>query len=87
MSQALHLAQLRVLQSQQRLSTAAQMFLHFTLVVTKWDMKRRTRKALGALDACQLHDIGVARPPLPKPCPASKSAPHRSNPYSPLACA
>ena len=61
MSQALHLAQLRVLQSQQRLPTAAQVFIHFALVVTKWDIKRRTRKDLRHLDDHVLDDIGLTR--------------------------
>lgn len=61
MSQALHHAQLRVLNSQHSLPTAAQVFVHFAVVVTKWDIRRRTRKSLRYVDDHTLYDIGLTR--------------------------
>lgn len=61
MSQALHHAQLRVLNSQQSLPTVAQVFVLFAVVVTKWDIRRRSRKSLRYVDDHTLFDIGVTR--------------------------
>ena len=61
MSQALHPAQLRVLNSQQSLPTAAQVFIHLAVVVTKWDVKRRTRRELRKADEHILYDVGLTR--------------------------
>ncbi len=39
----------------------ARLALNFAEIVTLWDMKHRTRKALAQLDDHQLHDIGIER--------------------------
>ncbi len=39
----------------------ARLALNFAEIVTLWDMKRRTRKALARLDDHLLQDIGIER--------------------------
>lgn len=56
---ALHPAQLALLNSQARLPALAQVAVTVAVLVTKWDMMWRTRKALGQLDPHQLSDIGL----------------------------
>lgn len=61
MSHALHPAQIAVLNSRTHLPFAAGLAVRFAVVVTKWDMRRRTRKHLRALPPYMLKDIGVER--------------------------
>lgn len=56
---ALHPAQLALLNSQAELPTLARVAVTVAVLVTKWDMNWRTRKALGRLDHHQLDDIGL----------------------------
>lgn len=61
MSQALHPAQIALLNSQQALPKLAQLFVIAAVAVTVWDMRRRTRTALKRLDPHELRDIGLTR--------------------------
>jgi len=61
MSHALHPAQIALLSTQDTLPVSAQWFVKAAVVVTKWDIRRRTRKTLLTLDHYQLHDIGLTR--------------------------
>ena len=58
-SNAIHPDQLALLNAQARLPALAQVAVNVAVVVTKWDMNRRTRKALGRLEAHELSDIGL----------------------------
>lgn len=42
------------------LPAAARMALSFATMVTEWDKRVRTRRALSKLTAPQLHDIGIS---------------------------
>ena len=57
---ALHPAQLALLNGQAQLPTAARVAVTVAVLVTKWDMNRRTRKALARLDGHELLDIGLS---------------------------
>lgn len=57
---ALHPAQLALLNSQAQLPTLARVAVTVAVLVTKWDMNWRTRKALGRLEPYQLDDIGLS---------------------------
>lgn len=59
MSQALHPAQLALLNSQQALPKLAQMCVIAAVAVTVWDMRRSTRRALARLEKHELRDIGL----------------------------
>lgn len=61
MSHALHAAQIALLSAQDTLPVSARWLVTAAVTVTKWDMRRRTRKALMNLDHYQLHDIGLTR--------------------------
>ena len=56
---ALHPAQLSLLNTQARLPVLAQVAVTVAVLVTKWDMNWRTRKALGRLEPHELSDIGL----------------------------
>lgn len=56
---ALHPAQLALLNSQAQLPTLARVAVTVAVLLTKWDMNWRTRKALGRLDPYELDDIGL----------------------------
>ena len=56
---ALHPAQLALLNSQAQLPTLARVAVTVAVMATKWDMNWRTRKALGQLDPHHLDDIGL----------------------------
>jgi uncharacterized protein YjiS (DUF1127 family) len=49
------------LNSRPTLPVVAQLAVAFAVLVTKWHMRRRTRKQLRALTPAQLRDIGVSR--------------------------
>lgn len=57
--QAIHPAQLALLNAQVRLPVLAQMAVSVAVVLTRWDMNRRTRKALAKLEPHELRDIGL----------------------------
>jgi len=57
---ALHPAQLALLNSQAELPTLARVAVTVAVIATKWDMNWRTRKALGRLDPTELEDIGLS---------------------------
>jgi uncharacterized protein YjiS (DUF1127 family) len=59
MSHALHTAHIHLLNSQARLPLVASVALRFAVVVTKWDTRRKTRRALHHLEPHLLHDIGL----------------------------
>jgi uncharacterized protein YjiS (DUF1127 family) len=56
---ALHPAQLALLNGQAQLPTLARVAVTVAVMLTKWDMNWRTRKALGRLDPHELDDIGM----------------------------
>lgn len=59
MSQALHPAQIALLNGQQALPKLAQLFMIAAVAVTVWDMRRTTRTTLKRLDPHELRDIGL----------------------------
>lgn len=59
-SNAIHPAQLALLNSQAQLPTLARVAVTVAVMATKWDMNWRTRKALGRLDPYELDDIGLS---------------------------
>jgi uncharacterized protein YjiS (DUF1127 family) len=59
-SNALHPAQLALLNGQAQLPTLARVAVTVAVMATKWDMNWRTRKALGRLDPYELDDIGLS---------------------------
>lgn len=61
MSHALASAQIALLSTQPSLPVAARAFVTAAVIVTTWDMRRRTRKALLKLDHHDLYDIGLTR--------------------------
>lgn len=61
MSHALHPAQIAVLNSQSHLPFLAGFAVRFAVAVTKWDMRRRTRKHLRDMPPHLLKDIGLDR--------------------------
>ena len=54
-----HPAQLALLAAQTELPALARIAVTVAVLVTKWDMNWRTRKALGRLDSHELSDIGL----------------------------
>ncbi len=58
-SHALHPAQLALLNSKAQLPVLARVAVTIAVLVTKWDMNWRTRKALGRLEEYELSDIGL----------------------------
>ncbi len=63
MSHALQTAQqINVLNAQAHLPVVARVAVTFAVLVTKWDTRRKTRKALKHLEPHLLHDIGLDRP-------------------------
>lgn len=52
-------AQLALLASQAELPLLARVAVDVAVVVTKWDMNWRTRKALSKLDPHELSDVGL----------------------------
>jgi len=62
MSHALHPAQIRILHTQAELPVVASLAVKFAVTVTKWDMRRKSRRALRDLDTSLLRDIGLDRP-------------------------
>lgn len=61
MSHTLHPAHIALLSMQDTLPVSAQWFVKAAVVVTQWDIRRKTRKALVKFDHYQLHDIGLTR--------------------------
>lgn len=59
-SHAFHHAQIALLNSQAELPTLARICVTAAVIVTKWDMNWRTRKALGRLEPYELDDIGLS---------------------------
>lgn len=59
MSHALHPAQIAILSREQPLPALATWAVVFAVLVTKWDMRIRTRRALRRLEAHELDDIGM----------------------------
>ena len=57
--QALHPAQLALLNAQARLPVAAQIAVTVAVVLTRWDMNWRTRKTSAKLEPHHLRDIGL----------------------------
>ncbi len=60
MSHSLHVAHLAQLNSQNRLPSLARILVSLAVVVTKWDMRQKSRRTLLALDPHELDDIGVS---------------------------
>ena len=58
---AIQPAQLALLNGQAQLPTLARVAVAVAVVATKWDMNKRTRRALSRLDPCELTDIGVTK--------------------------
>ncbi|MGO4917048.1 DUF1127 domain-containing protein [Pseudogemmobacter sp. W21_MBD1_M6] len=61
MSHALHASQIAILNRSHPLPVLARAAMVFAVTVTKWDMNRRTRRALARLDDHMLDDIGIGR--------------------------
>ena len=61
MSPALHSAHLALLNDQSRLPTVAHAFVVAAVIMTKWDRRYKTRKALAKLDDHTLQDVGITR--------------------------
>lgn len=61
MSQALHIAQINLLNSQESLPVLARWSVSFAVTVTKWDARYRTRRHLKHLEPFRLDDIGLDR--------------------------
>lgn len=57
---ALHPAQLALLNAQAELPTLARIAVTVAVLVTKWDMNWRTRQALARLESHELLDIGLS---------------------------
>lgn len=47
------------LSQRQSLPTLAQLAVSFAVLVTKWDVRRRTRRALATLEPHLLEDVGL----------------------------
>ena len=62
MSYAIHPAQIAVLAGQSQLPVVAGLAVRFAVIVTEWDLRRRTRQHLRDLPAYLLDDIGLERP-------------------------
>ncbi|NIZ14604.1 DUF1127 domain-containing protein [Phaeobacter sp. HF9A] len=56
-----HTSHLAYLTSRQTLPMAAAAAVHFAVLVTKWSVRKRTRRQLTRLEAAQLRDIGIDR--------------------------
>ncbi len=61
MSHALRTAQINVLNAQAKLPFVAAVAVTVAVEVTKWDTRRKTRRALKQLEPHLLHDIGLDR--------------------------
>lgn len=61
MSQALHPAQISLLNAQAKLPVVAGLAVKFAVAVTKWDTRRTTRRCLRKLEPHLLNDIGLDR--------------------------
>ncbi|MBS1302789.1 DUF1127 domain-containing protein [Loktanella sp. SALINAS62] len=61
MSHALHPAQLAWLDGQAVLPKAAQICVALAVILTVWDLRRRTRKHLQTLEPAQLRDVGLTQ--------------------------
>ena len=61
MSNALHTAQISVLNAQAKLPLVAGIAVNFAVAVTTWDTRRKTRRTLKHLETHLLHDIGLDR--------------------------
>ncbi len=61
MSQALHPAQIQILNAQATLPVVARLAVKFAVVVVKWDTRRKTRRTLKDLEPYLLRDIGLDR--------------------------
>ena len=59
MSQALHPAQLEMLNGQAILPKAAQICVTLAVLFTVWDLRRRTRKHLSHVEDARLQDVGL----------------------------
>ncbi len=59
MSPAFHAADLAQLASRPSIPAPAAVALRLAVVIVKWDMRHRTRRALMRLDAHELADIGL----------------------------
>lgn len=59
MTPTTHTAQLIQLSQRQNLPTVAQLAVRFAVVVTKWDARLRTRRALASLEPHLLDDVGL----------------------------
>ncbi len=62
MSYALNPAQIAVLNSQSHVPVVAGLAVRFAVIVTTWDLRRRTRRHLRALPPHLLPDIGLDHP-------------------------
>ncbi len=60
-SAANHARPLHYLQSRRNLPPMGMLALRIAVVLTKWDQRRRTRKALYNLSNSDLKDIGLTR--------------------------
>jgi len=56
---AIHPAQLALLNGQAQLPTLARVAVTVAVMATKWDMNKRTRRALSRLEPHELGDIGI----------------------------
>jgi uncharacterized protein YjiS (DUF1127 family) len=61
MSQALHTAQISLLNAQAKLPLLAHLAVNFAVAVTSWETRRKTRRTLKYLEPHLLHDIGLDR--------------------------
>lgn len=61
MSHALHTALIQNLNAQSNLPVVAGIAVKFAVVVTRWDTRRKTRRALKQLEPHMLRDIGLDR--------------------------
>ena len=52
--------QMDILTGKQRIPAVAQIAVAFAVMVTKWDINRRTRRTLSALEPHLLRDIGIS---------------------------
>lgn len=59
MTHSLHPAQIAALNEQATLPLLADAAIRFAVTVTKWDQRRKTRRALKQLDKHLLVDIGL----------------------------
>ena len=59
MPHALHAAQVAILNSRSQLPVVASLAVRFAVVVTAWDLRRRTRRHLHNMPPHLFNDIGL----------------------------